>query len=70
MIKALLAISISASSVALAACAGMSAGGQNMNGFPVDPACMSFYGNDPFYNGNKALAYATNCSGAGSGSAR
>jgi hypothetical protein len=70
MIKTVLAISISASGLALAACAGMPTGGQNMNGFPVDPACMSFYGDDPFYKGNKALAYATNCSGAGDGSSR
>jgi hypothetical protein len=70
MLKAIFALAIGGAPLTLAGCSGMPTGGQNMNGFPVDPACMSFYGDDPFYKGNRALAYATNCSGAGSGSTR
>jgi hypothetical protein len=61
MIKMLIAISLSAAGLALAGCAGFPSGGRNMTGFPVDPACAAFYGGDPFYAGNVALAYATNC---------
>jgi hypothetical protein len=61
MIKTTIAIAVSAAALLLAGCADFPTGGRNMNGFPVDPACMAFYGGDPFYRGNLALAYATNC---------
>ena len=63
MIKTTIAIAIAAAALLLAGCAGFPSGGRNMNGFPVDEKCMSFYGDDPFYKGNRALAYATNCTG-------
>lgn len=61
MTKAIISTALAV--LALAGCAGMPSGGQNLNGFPVDEKCMSFYGDDPFYKGNRALAYATNCTG-------
>jgi hypothetical protein len=61
MIKTTIAIAIAAAAPLLAGCAGLPSGGRNMNGFPVDPSCMAFYGGDPFYGGNLALAYGTNC---------
>jgi hypothetical protein len=50
--------------IALATIAGCAAPGGTTSagyGFPIDEKCMEFYGNDPFYKGNKQLAYATNC---------
>jgi hypothetical protein len=35
--------------------------GEGLNGFPVDEGCLAYYGNDPLYKGNKAMAYTTNC---------
>ena len=65
MINTTIAIAVSAAALLLAGCAGLPSGGRNMNGFPVDPSCMAFYGGDPFYGGNLALAYATNCVSTG-----
>ncbi|HZR68890.1 MAG TPA: hypothetical protein VFB01_07475 [Burkholderiales bacterium] len=39
--------------------------GQNMSGFPVDEACAAFHDKSALYGGNRALAYATNCSNTG-----
>lgn len=65
MLKAILAVCISAGGLALAGCAGFPDGGRNLNGFPVDYACYNFWANDPFYGGNVAIAYATNCTAGG-----
>ncbi len=50
---------------ALGGCAMSADDVRNMTGFPVDPACADFYGKSPLYGGNRALAYATNCSNVG-----
>jgi len=44
-------------------CAGN--GGQNLAGFPIDEKCADFHAKSPMYGGNRALAYATNCSSVG-----
>jgi hypothetical protein len=64
MTKAVLAIALAALALALAGCAGIPSGGRNLNGFPLDPSCAAYYGADPLYGGNLALAYATNCVGS------
>jgi hypothetical protein len=51
--------------LALSACVppgGKTNWGSGLNGFPVDEGCLAYHGSDPLYKGNKALAYATNCS--------
>ena len=45
----------------LSGCAGYSSAGANLNGFPRDEKCAEFWGKDPMYKGNVALAYATHC---------
>jgi hypothetical protein len=55
------------SALALAGCAGFPSGGRNLNGFPVDVSCYGFWANDPLYDGNAALAYATNCTAGAAG---
>ena len=61
--NATIAVALSVVALTLPGCAGYTSPGANMNGFPLDPACAAFYGNDPFYKGNFALAYGTNCVG-------
>ena len=57
-------IAVSALVVTLSGCAGMSSGGQNLNGFPLDESCANYWGSHPMYGGNLALAYASNCVGS------
>jgi len=62
--KLILAVAAVAVLVELSGCVppgGKTNWGTGLNGFPVDEGCLAYYGNDPFYKGNKALAYATNC---------
>ena len=51
--------------MALAGCAGFPSGGRNLNGFPIDEGCADFHAKSPLYGGNRALAYATNCTSVG-----
>ena len=51
--------------LALGGCAGAAGDGRNLNGFPVDQGCADFHAKSPVYGGNRALAYATNCSSVG-----
>ena len=62
MKNATTAVALSLLGVALSGCAGMTSGGQNLNGFPLDEKCAEFWGSHPMYAGNRALAYAQNCS--------
>ncbi|HZR68891.1 MAG TPA: hypothetical protein VFB01_07480 [Burkholderiales bacterium] len=39
--------------------------GQELNGFWVDEKCADYYAQSPVYGGNRALAYAANCSSVG-----
>ena len=51
---------------ALGGCATMTAeDARNMTGFPLDQSCADFYARSPIYGGNRALAYATNCTSFG-----
>jgi hypothetical protein len=52
---------------ALAGCGahGLTADGRDLNGFPIDEKCADFHAKSPLYGGNRALAYATNCSSVG-----
>lgn len=48
---------------ALWGCAsGPQSGGQNLNGFAVDQGCADYHAKSALYGGNRALAYATDCS--------
>ena len=49
----------------LGGCASFPSGGQNLNGFPIDQGCADFHAKSPIYGGNRALAYASNCSQVG-----
>jgi hypothetical protein len=60
--RLLAVVAIVMTALASVGCAAPSPG-PNYYGFPVDSKCAEFFGNSPMYGGNKALAYATNCTG-------
>lgn len=64
--KTFLLLAAAAMIAALTACTtGVQAPGQDLNGFWVDEKCADFYAKSPVYGGNRALAYAANCSSVG-----
>jgi hypothetical protein len=61
MMRTMIAIAFSSAVLALSGCAGMSSGGQNLTGFPIDEKCADYWASHPMYGGNRALAFAQNC---------
>jgi hypothetical protein len=64
MTRTTIAIAISGLVLPLGGCAGMPNGGQNLNGFPIDERCADFWVRSPIFDGNRGLAYATDCVGS------
>lgn len=50
---------------ALGGCAISPDEARNLTGFPIDQGCADFHAKSPIYGGNRALAYASNCSQVG-----
>jgi hypothetical protein len=58
--RTILLLASAALLAALGGCAN--SGGQNLNGFAVDQGCADYHAKSAIYGGNRALAYATDCS--------
>lgn len=66
--KQLFALGVVCAAASFGGCVAPGATGQNLNGFSVDEKCLAFWQDSPVYGGNRALAYAANCTHGGGNS--